>query len=165
MIGLGQNIHFNALIQMLTGRHKQINQPQTRKCIQWGAGKNKSRDRQDTGNMCTDPETTGRAQRQKQAMKGTDELILGRGGGNEGQVKHIRTGHTGNTRTDWKWSHSDQSRGECFTTTGSYYECVTWGEDKHALRIGASYDTIPDHLWCSRSFTQSPWVSSNPEVS
>lgn len=28
--------------------------------------------------------------------KDTDELILG-GGGNEGQVKHIKTGHTGNT--------------------------------------------------------------------
>lgn len=133
MIGLGLNIHFNELNWTLTGWHKHKS-AQTRKHIQWGAGKYKSGNKQDNGNICTDPETTGRAQRQKQAWKTPMNSYWegrGRGRGNEGQVKHIGTGHTGNThglevkslRPEQRWVFNNNRK--------RLWMCdMTWGQTR-----------------------------------
>lgn len=95
MIGLGLNIHFNELNWMLMGRHKQINQ------LKQGNAFNgeQASINQETGGIL---ETCAQIQKRLGELNGRNKPERHRwthtwGGGNEGQVKHIRTGHTGNT--------------------------------------------------------------------
>lgn len=139
---------------MLTGRHKQINH------LKQGNAFNgeQASINQETGRIL---ETCAQIQKQLGELNRTNKPERHRWthtGGEGGRgVMRDRWNTSGRvtqeTHTGWKWSHSDQSRGECLRTTGSDYACVTWREDKHALGTGARHDTMQDHLWCSRNLT------------
>lgn len=127
---------------MLMWRHKQINQ------LKQGNAFNgeQASINQETGRIL---ETCAQIQKRLGELNGRNKPkrhrwthAWGRGGRVMRDRWNTSRQVTQETCTGWKWSHSDQSRGECLTTTGSDYECVTWCEDKHALGTGARYDTM-----------------------